>query len=68
MDRNKLKGKFALVTGASSGIGKEYARELGAMGYGLVLVSNEEERIREVGAELRRSMEWKLILCTWVWP
>ncbi|KIO43494.1 MULTISPECIES: SDR family NAD(P)-dependent oxidoreductase [Sanguibacteroides] len=52
MDRNKLKGKFALVTGASSGIGKEYARELGAMGYGLVLVSNEEERIREVGAEL----------------
>ncbi|WP_294141839.1 SDR family NAD(P)-dependent oxidoreductase [uncultured Sanguibacteroides sp.] len=52
MDRNKPEGKFALVTGASSGIGKEYARELGSRGYGLVLVSNEEERIQEVGAEL----------------
>ena len=35
----------AIVTGASSGIGLEYARELCARGYDVVMVSNEEERL-----------------------
>ena len=34
----------AIVTGASSGIGLEYARELCSRGYDVVMVSNEEER------------------------
>lgn len=33
---------FALVTGASSGMGLEFARQLGQRGYHLLIVSNEE--------------------------
>ena len=37
----------AIVTGASSGIGLEYARELCSRGYDVVMVSNEEERLMQ---------------------
>ena len=33
---------FALVTGASSGMGLEFARQLAERGYNLLIVSNEE--------------------------
>lgn len=42
----------ALVTGASSGIGYGYARRLAAMGYPLLLVSNEPERIEQTARAL----------------
>ncbi len=38
--------KYAVVTGASSGIGYEYAAQLAARGYGVVLVSNREAENR----------------------
>lgn len=45
------KTHFAIVTGASSGMGVEFARQLAQRGYNLLIVSNEE-RIHEVAKEL----------------
>ncbi len=42
----------AMVTGASSGIGLEFARELGSRGHDLLLVSPEAERLARVCGEL----------------
>lgn len=48
----KLRGRLALVTGASSGIGLCFARELAAHGCNLILASNEKERLETVAGEL----------------
>jgi uncharacterized protein len=42
----------ALVTGASSGIGAEIARELARRGHGVTLVARREERLRELADEI----------------
>ncbi len=49
-----LRGKTALVTGASSGLGREFALQLAAMGAQLVLTARREERLDELGREIPR--------------
>ena len=44
---------WALVTGGSSGMGLEYARQLAEIGCNLLLVSNQEEELQKVAEELK---------------
>ena len=44
--------RTALVTGASSGIGKAIAERLAAYGYNLVIVSRDEEQLRSVAEQI----------------
>ena len=46
--------KTALITGASSGLGTEYARQLAARGANLVLVARDRGALERLGAELAR--------------
>jgi short-subunit dehydrogenase len=43
-----------VITGASSGIGEEFARQLAARGHGVFLVARREERLRALADDLER--------------
>lgn len=45
----------ALITGASSGIGRDMARNLSKRGYDLILVARDENRLQEL------KKNWKYI-------
>ncbi len=47
-------GPWALVTGASSGIGAEFARQLAGYGLNVVLAARREELLDELGQKLKR--------------
>lgn len=58
---DELRGKVALITGASGGIGRAIAREFVRMGMRLALCGRSEERLRACAEEI--GAEDALLLC-----
>jgi len=62
IDKNKF-GPWAVITGASSGIGGEFANQLAANGLNLVLVARRRPLLEEIGAQLSTqfNIQYKII-------
>jgi hypothetical protein len=54
MDGESKYGPWAVVTGASAGLGEHFARQLAQRGSNLVLVARREYRLHSLGQELRQ--------------
>lgn len=55
MAKPNLRGQWALITGASSGLGADFARNLAARGMNLVLTARREEQLNALADDLRRT-------------
>ncbi len=64
MHDGSLQGKTALVTGASSGLGVDFARELARRGCRLVLVARREELLKQLQGELQKQYGITAIVMT----
>lgn len=49
-----FKNSTALITGASSGIGKAYAQKLASLGINLILTARSEQKLNDLADELRK--------------
>lgn len=56
-----LSGKWALVCGASQGIGAAAAEELAELGASVILLSRSEEKLKQVKARLKNSERHKTL-------
>lgn len=57
LDASDWKGQWALVTGASSGIGREFALQLAGKGLNLVLAARREALLSNLAEELMRQYD-----------
>lgn len=57
---NNIKSKLALITGATSGIGKACAISLATMGVNLILTGRRKDRLKEIKKELLSKYDIKI--------
>jgi hypothetical protein len=57
-----LKGQYALITGASDGLGREFAVQLASLGMSLVLVARSEAKLHETVRMLRLAPDQKAVV------
>ena len=57
---NNLKNKLALITGATSGIGKACAIELAKMGVNLILTGRRRDKLKELKKEILENYDIKI--------
>ena len=48
-----IEKRYALITGASSGLGAEFAQQLAARGHPLILVARREDKLAALASTLR---------------
>ena len=49
------RGSWALITGASNGIGREYALELAREGFNIILMGRDQSKTDKVASEIRQA-------------
>lgn len=54
MHTNSITKTWVLITGASSGLGEEFARQYAEQGHSLVLVARRLDRLQKIAEELRQ--------------
>ncbi|KAF0153342.1 MAG: short-chain dehydrogenase/reductase SDR [Ignavibacteria bacterium] len=62
MNQFKLKyGDWALITGASAGIGEEFANKLASLGFNLVLAARRKDRLSKLKDELEKNYNVEVV-------
>lgn len=62
MKLDEVKGDWALITGASSGIGREFAHQLAFVGMNLVLVARRENLLNALKIELMQGYRIQVVV------
>ncbi|MBI1939503.1 MAG: SDR family oxidoreductase [Ignavibacteriales bacterium] len=63
MDLKQKYGEWALVTGASSGIGEEFARRFASEGLNIILLARRKDRLEKLSEELKLQHKIKTVVC-----